>query len=317
MLILKSSELNRQVTVLIFGQGLIGSSVRRALESHRIWTQSVLPFSWESAAVQFNQLEQIAAFLARDPHRGGPVHLLWSAGKAGFAASDEDTANEMRIFQQVVEFAGNVLPRVCTGQKYFHFVSSAGGLFEGRRRINNQTTPLPKRPYGHLKLEQERLVDNLPNSLIRNIYRPTSVYSIVQKNHRCGLIPALIWNTLRNRQTLIFGRYTTLRDFVWADDVGHFIANRMLIPDNGEADERVILASGTPTSILRVVRLVEIALMRPVLVHFSGSADNDSDITVDARYLPPDLHTTELSSAVRKICVQLLCSGLLASTAGE
>jgi UDP-glucose 4-epimerase len=310
MRILNSRDKRDRVLVLLFGQGLIGGSIYRALQGHRVWNTYDSPFSWENDDTQIGDLKRVESWLDRADRRDCSIHLVWSAGTAGFEASNEGIANELRSFERVVEFTDLVLPLLSGGETHIHFISSAGGLFEGVRGISPETIPAPKRPYGRLKLEQERLVEGLNSSVFRHTYRPTSVYSTLQANKRCGLIPTLIWNTLRNRESMIFGRYTTLRDFVWADDIGDFIARKILFPGSAERHEQLLLASGTPTTILRIVRLVEDALMRPVPVRFSEVVHNQADITVDPRCLPTDLHTTDVASAIRRICSQLLCQGV-------
>ena len=47
----------------------------------------------------------------------------------------------------------------------FFLVSSAGGLFEGQRNVGDRSQPSPMRPYGFLKLRQEKLLQDAPPAL--------------------------------------------------------------------------------------------------------------------------------------------------------
>ena len=315
MLILRCNG-SHDVVSLIFGRGVIGASIDRGLKRKSQWHEVEKPFSWTEECLGkrndelCNVTSALAEMLTDEPCKATRIHVVWSAGRAGFSASKQDTEKELHTFSQVVSFTQQ-LPERLGVPTHLHVFSSAGGLFEGVRGISPTTQPAPRRPYGELKAAQEEIATRVDSEVPCTIYRPTSVFSIVQPGKRCGLIPAVIWNTLRNRTTSIFGSYATLRDYVWAGDIGDFVADRILNSERSAHREDVLLATAVPTSIGRIVRLVEDMLMRPVNVRFiTTPANNSADITVSLRSVAPGLQVTDISSAIRQVYMRLLSDGL-------
>ena len=299
--------------VLIFGCGLIGSAVQRAMLWKSPWAVKSYWFPWDADASRERrqQLEIAMTDLAKlAPDAATAVHIVWSAGHAGFSATEQQTQCELNSFRQVVEFSEALRMQVGVAS-HLHMMSSAGGLFEGVRGINSGTECCPARPYGELKAAQEAIAV-AANTTTCSIYRPSSVYSTVQPGQRCGLIPTMIWNTLRNQVTSIYGRHDTLRDYIWADDIGNFVAARI---DGSAAltDRQVfLLATGIPTPISRIIRVIEEVLMRPVSVQFvRSSSGNDLDITFSPSSLPQGLAKTNLATAIRKTYLQLMNDGIV------
>ena len=58
----------------------------------------------------------------------------------------------------------------------------------------------------------------------KHVYRVSSVYGIIDTRYRMGLIPTLLRDGLRRQVSTIAGSPSTLRDFVWLEDVGRYIA---------------------------------------------------------------------------------------------
>src|SRR5262245_1130431 len=82
---------NAATLVLIFGVGLIGKSVLKALVDHYAYHHEFLPSPWAVAAERQAALNEIAArvqhYFARQTPGSAQIALLWSAGKAGFSAT--------------------------------------------------------------------------------------------------------------------------------------------------------------------------------------------------------------------------------------
>ena len=238
---------NTEVSVAaIFGVGLIGTHLVRNLYQCNYKAAHRLPFSWQNPSHRKKEKADILNCIrslvkkniAQNLSRGGlyalpsqaginpattnRIDFIWSAGKGGFGMKQSDTLREMNSFSEVVEMAIAMLRENPSCLVRFHMLSSAGGLFEGQRNVNTASLPAPRRPYGSLKLSQEKILDDC-NGLIRFIYRPTSVYGFAGLNHRLGLIPTLLWNGSKNKVSTIFGAPETLRDYVWADDIGAFM----------------------------------------------------------------------------------------------
>ena len=278
------------------------------------WDVEKHSFPWEADAhrVREERLQTLLMNLS-ESHRSGDsiVHVIWSAGCAGFNANQSQTSTELKTFNQVASFAASVKTSLGS-RSHFHMLSSAGGLFEGVRGINLTTKPCPARLYGQLKAEQEAIAIDATTSSC-SIYRPTSVYSTVQRGKRCGLIPTVIWNSLLNQTTSIYGNNDTLRDYIWADDIGRFIAGRLADSVALTGHQTYLLATAVPTPINRIVRLIEDMLMRPVPLRFIAPLDkNTRDITVSASAIPPGLVRTDLATAIRQIYLRLLSQGVVA-----
>lgn len=302
-----------RIAVVMIGRGLIGSEIEQSLLRRENWTLKQFAFPWQHDAQpvrdqaicrMFQAIEQI------NSTESCVVHTVWSAGRAGFTADHESTKEELNLYRQIVAFAESVEHRL-GHPSHLHVLSSAGGLFEGVRGINQSTACCPARPYGELKATQESIAMNALVSFVTT-YRPTSVYSTVQPQKRRGLIPTVMWNTLRNQSTVIYGNYDTLRDYIWAADVGRFIADRIMNPISTQHRESFLLASGVPTSLGRIIQVIENVLMRKVPMRFTASADsNVLDITVCPNFIPVAIHRTDLTTSIRQIHLQLMSDGII------
>jgi UDP-glucose 4-epimerase len=298
--------------VILFGRGLIGSAVERALLNSDSWDVRRLGFPWdESLSVdRANAFQQIRSNLCGDGSTWPcSVHIVWSAGCAGFSAAQSQTLPELRVFREVIQFSESIQATAGT-DVHLHIFSSAGGLFEGVRGIDRESKFRPRRPYGELKIAQEEIAASAATTSCTT-YRPTSVYSTIQPGKRLGLIPAVIWNTLSNRTSIIFGNYDTLRDYIWADDIGSFLATQIMRGPSAKGHKMFLLATSIPTSISRIIRLIEQMLLRPVPIRFIVPQDNNSlDITVAPGSIPDGLYRTDLATAIRQIHLRLMSDGM-------
>ncbi len=298
--------------VLQFGNGLIGGAISQALCTARDWHMQECIFTWpqqeESVRREcITELSELLKSLQQQCRRS--IHIVWSAGKCGFNAEEEQTDAEFAVFQQSVTWLLESLSPFDL-PIHFHLFSSAGGLFEGIRHIDRDTLPVPKRPYGYLKQRQEEFVLNA-KGMFSSIYRPTSVYATVQPGKRRGLIPTLMENGLKNQTSLIYGEPTTLRDYIWAEDIGRFLAKRILHEPATHPHSAFLLATAVPTSIHQVIQVIESLLMKPLAYAFRQTAEaNSLDITVVGRAIPQGLQVTHLKTAIQKIYTRLLQGGL-------
>ena len=304
--------------VAILGTGLIGAATVEALSRRTSFRLGKLPLDWNEQVLQQQQLVAIRETIAGEAAAavaGGrrPVlDVLWSAGLAGFAASDQQTSRELVNFNAALDWAVRLAGDVNLAGARFHLVSSAGGLFEGQRRVDARSTPAPQRPYGALKLEQERLL--MASGLDGRIYRLSSVYGSARPGQRIGLIWMLLVNGICHRVTAINGRMDTLRDFILVDDVADFLAGAILDRDAGNTGPPVLLVHGRPSSIWEVQRLVESVVAHRVYVSYSLVPENSADTTFAATGLPPHWHPSDLASNVRRMYRQAVRSGTAFST---
>jgi UDP-glucose 4-epimerase len=303
------------LVIAVFGAGLIGSAVVESLASRAATRRQELASPWGHDTGEEERLRALEAAIAASLEglAGGLLRVLWSAGRAGFSATEEAAAAELAGFRKVLALAERLARRFPDARTSFHLVSSAGGLFEGQRNVGSTSLPCPRRPYGRLKLRQEELLRASGAPLARRIHRVTSVYGYLRPRQRIGLVSALLLNGVRQRVTGITGRMSTLRDFVFVADVAAHLATALLddADSTGEspAESVALVAAGKPFSLLEVRHLVEKALRRRIYVSYSLDPLNSEDVTVAPDALPAGWNPSDLGSNVARIYRDALCSG--------
>lgn len=290
--------------ILLFGLGLIGRSVEQALRKFR--SMEALHFScdWTNADIRARHLSEIEIAVAAHGAQGlGQIDVVWLGGRSGFGSTEDDMAREYAIVTDILALSQRLCTTAPKALHGFHLLSSAGGLFEGCRHCTKDTAPRPLRPYGNGKMAQEALLNRLPDGVRRYIYRPSSVYGYVP-NGRIGLITALVENGVKSRPTHIFGRVDTLRDYVFAGDVGAFIADQIIIP-LGLPGEVFLLATGQAVSMHEVIRLVEQKLGCALYLQFDPRPSNARDITFMQSALPPFWQPASLSIGIAQLTTRM------------
>ena len=248
--------------VLIFGHGLIGQAIDRALCAQCEFRQQVQAFDWTDADARRHQTENIVRFIvsalsASSKDQPCSLDVLWSAGKGGFATSAEVFDGEFAAFCDVLSLLEKISDQLPQASLAFHLISSAGGLFEGVTFVDRNTAPEPKRAYGLNKLRQEQQLEKLPSRIRRFCYRPSTVYGHLPGG-RMGLVTTILANSLSQQVTSIFGSSTTVRDFIFADDIGRYVAGQILHRNDGGEDEMIrFMVSGKPT-IVRPISIFRI-----------------------------------------------------------
>ncbi|MDA8019990.1 MAG: NAD-dependent epimerase/dehydratase family protein [Thermoanaerobaculia bacterium] len=279
---------------LLFGAGLVGRRIGAAL-LRRGWTCRETTTPWTDGPRLLDHLRQAERWV----QQVGPCRLdvVWSAGRAGFAADEEQILGEEANFRRLLDMVVRVASST-SGQIVFHLISSAGGLFEGQRHVAAGSCPCPQRPYGVLKLRLEELLANLdfPRPISRRVYRLTSVYGPSVRGGRRGLVPTLLHNAREGRATTIVGQLTTLRDYVFTEDIARHIADAWVLPT--QPDRCEILASGKPTTIHEIVHHVHKVVHRTPALVFAARRDNATDITFAPSVLPPDWAPTDLETSI-------------------
>lgn len=293
------AQLGRPNVVALFGRGLIGGAiVARLLRCG--WTCAPQPaFSWTDVSTQTEQLRTIKArllHLARSAPGRGRLDIVWSAGRAGFAADWPqllaEEATLMRVLDALSGMAGEEGVDTC----HFHLLSSAGGLFEGQTCVNACSVPAPLRPYGEAKLRQEEHIQNL-EGLRHHIYRPTSVYGFSPEG-RIGLIAALLSNMLQGRVTQVSGTAGTVRDFVLAGDIAGHVCDRISAVDAISSVE--ILASGKPTCLAEISARLQSLSNRPVYLAYQAIPQNSANNSYHPSVLPKSFRPTDLLIGLRQ-----------------
>lgn len=287
--------------IALFGIGLIGSAVRDALVE-RGFVQRWLAFDWVDGAAQALELEVLSDHL-RELGAGADVtriDLVWTAGRAGFDATPAEVAEEAAAFDRVLACACDIARRGALPCGV-SIVSSIGGLFEGQRRVHRTSKPSPLRPYGALKARIEDELRQSNGLASRNVYRLTSVFGIGPEGARRGLIAALLADAALGKTTRIRGNLTTLRDYVWSEDIGRYVTSRLLSPSDDGAVAVETLASGRPRSIHEVIHIVQELLDHPLYIQFDRAPTNSADITVAMQLLPGSWRPSDLKTSIARL----------------
>lgn len=299
-------------TVVLFGAGLIGSAIVTSLQKSSPLKKTSLELDWSQPELFREQLggieQQLTDLVGRGPDTETPraVRVVWSAGRAGFQATDDEVSKEYDRFDEVVCCVERLSACIPEASWTVILISSAGGLFEGQQHVGLHSTPVPLRPYSHLKLRQEQRLQQCPGVIRKKIYRPTSVYGYVRNHQRRGLIPTLIADGIRQRASRISGFPTTLRDYVWIEDIAAYLAKVILDDDLCNQDSVDILGSAKPSSIFEIQQIVERCLRRPLYLCFATPTGNGNHITFATDVLPGNWTSSELETNVRKITAEAL-----------
>jgi nucleoside-diphosphate-sugar epimerase len=284
--------------VVVFGAGLVGAALVERLRSLGGMEATSLPLDWADAALRDRELEELRIPIARPPGSaaGRRLTVVWSAGIAGFAAGPKEAAAELANFRAVLAFSERCAEDHPEAPIRFVHFSSAGGLFEGQRQVNARSVPAPRRPYGELKAAEERLL--AASGIPAVVLRLSSVYGRVRTGQRAGLISTLLVNGIRRRVSSIHGSMDTLRDFVWTHDVATFGARLVLGGSDPARARTILLASGRPSSIFEVQKIIEDVLGYKIYIGHAPRATNRDDITFAHTALPPGWIASDLRANI-------------------
>jgi len=316
MILLGSGDLPGR-RILLFGEGLIGSAITEDLAGRGFARIRQARLPWNEPAAFDSRLGEIERAIldtegGSDPGRDSPGArwtVVWSAGNAGFDATEEQAAAELALFRKIVALAHRLRRRSSPAPVAFAFVGSAGGLFEGQRVVDAASVPAPRRPYGRLKLAEEDVLRSGPPGIEPVVFRLSSVYGPLAGRHRRGLIPTLIANAFEGRVSRIHGTPSTLRDFVWVRDVARHVVSRILDSPGAAREKIVTLASCRPASILEIRKLVEDALDRRLYLSFAPTPSNREDITFRPTTMPAGWTPSSLKTNIGLIARAFLAAG--------
>jgi hypothetical protein len=290
--------------VLVFGLGLIGSAIYTALLRLEFQSLADIPFEWQDdsqMADARNVIESVCLQNSKMPKR---LTFLWSAGTTGFYSSPSEAGREYAVFRKTVGFALDLQKKLQPAGFSFHCVSSAGGLFEGQRVIRETSSPSPARPYGVLKKQQEDLLLNTFGETEVAIYRPSSVYGPMEQQSRHGLINNLILNARTGRVTVLDAHVMSLRDYVFAGDIGNFLARRIRFESDESINKPVqFLVSARCSSIFEVFQKIKRILNLHAQFRYDDQFGNHKNITFSDSVLPPGWRPVALDVGIRQFMI--------------
>ena len=307
----RGNATNKTHLIALFGIGLVGSAIALKIEDLLGMKAFHMSFDWETRFKQQKHLlsivDLIVSFLKRAPD--SRFDVIWSAGRSGFSASRKQTELESANFQTVLDLADLIAERFPRRIMQFHFISSAGGLFEGQRHVNPGSQPKPMRPYGALKLEQEKRIRHISGLYRKHIYRPSTLYGRIGDGLRRGLISTLILNGVRNRITTITGNMATIRDFVATNDLSAFIVSKV-VGLEGQSSNIYMLVSSKPTTILEIKQHIEDLINRKLYINNLLNPTNDLDNSFAPEVMPENWYPSSLKQNIRIIYQQVLGKGV-------
>ena len=277
-------------TCVVVGLGLIGQKVVDIL------MQTYLRLPSHTNLIQWDRAATITAAIDHyiKAHQPQTLDIIWSAGKAGFGASDADMQAEFEVYAELVQSL-----KTKDLDLRFNLLSSAGGIYENSGFIDAIDDISPQRPYAHWKLKQESLLHD--SGVDARIYRIASVYGYKQGQGRLGLINTMIKNTLNHEPVKVFGSQTTLRDYIYHFDIARFVVRNLLDASFGID----IIASGKATSISTLINMVQRLTRKPVKTLYIDDFDNSNDIVFDRHLIPKTLQITSLEEGVLNVFARM------------
>lgn len=289
--------------VLLFGVGMIGTAIRDSLHQKEYRVGNEVHMDWKDAEKRSRAVEEIRGICA--PLAPARLSISWSAGNTNFFSTQQETADEDRAFDAVLGLGTTLVQALHHSKLDFHFLSSAGGLFEGQRIVNETSRAAPRRPYGRMKHDQERRILASAASLGTAIYRPSSVYGPMVRPRRHGLVNHLIANASNRRTTVLDANVMALRDYVYSGDVGEYIAREIAFPRRQDQNAPVhFLVSGRCASIYEVVSRIERVLKTKVRYRFDANFGNSADITFSDSVLPRGWRPSTLDVGIRQFVLK-------------
>ena len=215
------------ITWVLGRGGLVGSSVEAKLQSRStVWVPES-PIQWGDQSLleeSFNQaFTQFIQHIAQEDWA-----ILWCAGNSVVSSSPRDLQREADFINYICAQI-SLLPQSLQSRGILSFASSAGGVYGGSAGtiFSESTIPQPINDYGFAKLKTEQLLINLAKNTSTKaaIFRLANVYGPNQNTGKPqGLISAITHSMLHHKPVNIYVPLQTVRNYVFADDVGEVIA---------------------------------------------------------------------------------------------
>lgn len=290
---------------LLIGVGMIGSAIRESLERWQFNPERTVPVSWQCAESRARARDLVRSICQDLAVAHARISIAWSAGTGNFFSSDGELEDELRAFEEILAMTDDLKATFDESAVYFHFLSSAGGLFEGQRLVERTSRPSPKRAYGHMKWFQENQLKKKLDPGEFRIYRPSSVYGFMPRPRKHGLINHLVAHASNRLTTVLDANVMALRDYVYAGDVGDHIARRIAFPGPVGGSEQIdFLVSGRCASIFEVVAHIERIMNLRVQYRFDAQFGNSANITFAHDVTPPGWQPATLDVGIRKFLLR-------------
>ncbi|MGI9607914.1 MAG: NAD-dependent epimerase/dehydratase family protein [Acidimicrobiales bacterium] len=274
-----------RAAVAVIGEGLLGRAVSHRLRERRWGTERHQPTQWDRPGTLAADVTTLLAPL--DPIM--PVDVVWSAGRGGMELDNFDAAAHRDHFRSEL---GSVLDACGRGDTRVHYMSSAGALGPphgtDRFRVGDG-------PYAEWKALEESCGAEIAARW--RVYRVSSVYGTPRGSSRSGVIGALVKNALLGRETPLFARTSTMRNYIHAIDVAEAVVRGIEQP--GATDSELVAAPRSH-AISEVLAEVERVVRRTVPVAFRPPA-NDHDMVFDPLTISSLVPQRSLGAGIRLV----------------
>ncbi len=251
---------------LIIGHGQLGGAIAAHLDPRRV---EVARIPWDVPIdAQRALVDQIEAFLETEERSA----VLWCAG-AGVVGTPE---HRLRDERELLDATLDAIGRSQRGALRFFLASSAGGVYAGNGGLcTEETMPVPTSSYGHSKLLQEQMLDDWAGSVsvellvgrISNLFGPRQNMSKPQ-----GFISHLFAAMARQQPLVFTVPGSTIRDFVFADDIGARVASWATAPEASPGTTLKILAAERSVTLAHLTTLASRIARRSPKVLFARPA---------------------------------------------
>jgi len=215
------------ITWVLGRGGLVGSSVEaKLLNRSTVWVPES-PIQWGNQSIFEETFKQaFTQFIEHISHEDWAI--LWCAGNSVVSSSLGDLQREGKSINFICSQL-SILPKSLQSRGILSFTSSAGGVYGGSTGtiFSENTTPQPINDYGFAKLKTEQqLIDFAKHTNTRvAIFRLANIYGPNQDTRKPqGLISAITHSLLHHKPVNIYVPLQTVRNYIYADDVGEVIA---------------------------------------------------------------------------------------------
>jgi len=302
---LTQNRYHQPTGILHFGIGLLGTAIQKIIQKKEFFEKvhfTKYQFDWQKLENTERYLANFFRTNVASLSNLKELHIIWSAGKAGFNATDSQAKNQLRQFKLILNQLLATLETKNIGP-IFHLMSSGGGLFEGQTLIEQNSVPNPQRPYGEMKLAEEQFLLKHRLGFRVNIYRLSSVFSVDILDKRKGLMNILMENGLKHKVSNIFGQETTIRDYVLDRDIAKFLIAKIY---NEKALGGIFcLASGKPSTIFEIRKQIEKILNKRIFIAFSPVISNSANMSYAYTAIADGFSTENQNTSLKKLYINL------------
>lgn len=283
MRVFQQSDRSGSRWIVVVGEGLLGGALSDRLRRRGVDAEAHRATDWSANPEELGA--DLATLLGSLPSNREELEIFWTAGEAGMGLPDFDHARHRGLFTDRLD----ALVAQASGSARIHLASSAGALGAPGSTPLKDRTPSP---YAERKWIEEEVVRSRGQD--HRIHRITSAYGAPRPGGRAGVIGLLLRNALLGKETELFARPSTMRNYVHHHDV----AEAMIRSLDEPTEPDVLLAAHRSHTMTEVLSEVSRIVRRAVPVIHRPPA-NDHDMVFDPTAASPLLPQRSLAAGVR------------------